>query len=854
MKNNWLILLIMMSMFSSKALPQVAVLKKTRPTKVAKNARQPAHVYNGSYPGGNTDKIAFPIGGIGAGMFCIEGSGAISHLSIRNKPDIYNEPPVFAAIGAKGHPEQARVLEGPVPNWKKFGPERSGDGSPGTTWGLPRFKAATFTARFPFAQIDLKDPALPLKASITAWSPFIPTDENSSSLPLGAIEYSFTNTGKTQQEYVFSFNAANFLSKQVKAVTNGFMLSDEGTVGHPEQKVAIAFTTDDNATVVDPAWFRGGFYDALTMAWHHIEKAETVTHPALRETSPGSSLYVPFKLPPGTSKTIRLLISWYAPDTKMRYGWSLPPRDAILKSDSSVADHSAALPSPYYKPWYSSQFKNIDEVITYWQKQYDTLKHKTQLFTHAFYNSTLPSEVTEAVAANLCILKSPTILRQYDGRFWGWEGSHDDRGSCPGSCTHVYNYAQSICHLFPVLERSMRETEFNEDQDTYGKQSFRALIPIRPVSHEMYAAADGQLGGIMKVYRDWRISGDNQWLKTLYPKVKLSLDYCIRQWDPRHTGTIEEPHHNTYDIEFWGANSFTTGFYLGALEAMMQIGSYLHDDVNLYQSLYERGKQAIVTKLWNGEYFNQKIQWKGFDAANPVEMANSSLAGPYSPEGIEMFKKEGPRYQYGNGCLSEGVIGAWMTRVCGLPDPFDSKKINSHLLAVYKYNFKKDLSEHANPQRPGFALGNEGGLLLCTWPKGGQPTLPFVYSNEVWTGIEYEVASHLIFTGHVQEGLNIVKTIRARYDGSIRNPFDEYECGHWYARAMSSYALIEALTGVRYDAVTKTLYVNSKIGDFTSFLSTNTGFGNVFYKNGNASLIVVYGQIEVKSIITGHEN
>jgi hypothetical protein len=64
---------------------------------------------------------------------------------------------------------------------------------------------------------------------------------------------------------------------------------------------------------------------------------------------------------------------------------------------------------------------------------------------------------------------------------------------------------------------------------------------------------DGQLGGIMKVYREWRISGDNDWMKRIYPMVKKSMDYCIQIWDPGHKGIVEEPHHNTYDIEFWGA-------------------------------------------------------------------------------------------------------------------------------------------------------------------------------------------------------------------------------------------------------------------------------------------------------------
>jgi Glycosyl-hydrolase family 116, catalytic region len=192
-----------------------------------------------------------------------------------------------------------------------------------------------------------------------------------------------------------------------------------------------------------------------------------------------------------------------------------------------------------------------------------------------------------------------------------------------------------------------------------------------------------------------------------------------------------------------------------------------------------------------------------------------------------------------------------MARVCGLPATLDSAKVRSHLMSVYRYNLQKDLSGHSNPERPGYALANEGGLLLCTWPLGGQLSLPFNFAPEVWTGIEYEVASHLIFEGRVKEGLDIVRTCRNRYDGKVRDPFDEYECGHWYARAMSSYALIEALTGVRYDAVDKTLWVDSKMGDFVSFLSTDTGFGNVVYHAGKARLEVAYGTIPVREIHYG---
>ena len=441
------------------------------------------------------------------------------------------------------------------------------------------------------------------------------------------------------------------------------------------------------------------------------------------------------------------------------------------------------------------------------------------------------------------------MLRQKDGKLWGWEGCHDQSGCCNGSCTHVWNYAQAISHLFPSLERTLRETEYFIDQNDQGHQTFRANLPIRETIHNFHAAADGQLGGIMKIYREWRISGNNEWLKNIYPQVKKSMDYCIEEWDPEHVGALVEPHHNTYDIEFWGPDAMCTSFYLGALTAFIKLSDALGDENKLYTELLEKGKKLMETELYNGEYFIQKIKWEGLRAADPVQLGTKGIRINYSPEALAILKKEGPKYQYGNGCLSDGVLGFWMARMCGMEDIGDIEKVDNHLLSVHKYNLKNDLSDHVNPQRASYAYGNEGGLLLCSWPLGGMPSLPFVYSNEVWTGIEYQVASHLMLEGYVKEGLDIVKACRKRYDGLIRNPFNEYECGHWYARAMASYGMLEGLTGVRYDAIDHTLYIDSKIGDFTSFLATETGFGNVGLKNGKPFLNVVSGEIDAKKVM-----
>ena len=278
------------------------------------------------------------------------------------------------------------------------------------------------------------------------------------------------------------------------------------------------------------------------------------------------------------------------------------------------------------------------------------------------------------------------------------------------------------------------------------------------------------------------------------------------------------------------------------------MGEAVGEDVSLFSKLLSKGREYMETHLFNGEYFIQKIQWTGLRAGDPTTFKTLS-GGNYSPEACKIVEQEGPKYQYGNGCLSDGVIGCWMAGCAGLEDFLSSDKTISHLASIHKYNLKRELSTHVNPQRPGFALGDEGGLLLCSWPKGDALSLPFIYSDEVWTGIEYQVAAHCIMKGLVEEGLDIVRTARERYDGKKRNPYNEYECGHWYARAMSSYSLIQGITGVRYDAVDKTLYIEPRIkGDFRSFLSTATGFATVGVKNGEPFVEVRYGAIEVGKV------
>jgi len=799
-----------------------------------------------AYGGEHLDRVAFPMGGIGAGMICVEGSGALSHASLFHHADVFNEPCAFAALSVGGARRVARVLEGPVPSWKLFGlPSSARGGDGGKTYGLPRLAAASFRARFPFAEIAFTDTDLPVGVRLVAWSPFTPPEADDSSLPVAALEYTFTNDSDMPVDAVFSFHAADFLTKEgskatreLRRLPGGFVIRTVPPPETPWLEGSFAVSVDEADATVDAAWFRGRFRDWLPMVWNEVEAGACPDRPPHPDNLPsrGASLYVPLQLAPRSRRTVVLRLAWHAPRSKLR-----TERIYVLGPDTPYDEKRC------YQPWYARRFARVDDVLAHWRDRYAGLREASERFATCLEDNNLPAEVHEAVAANLSILKSPTLLREHEGRLWAWEGCRDDAGSCAGSCTHVWNYAQAIAHLFPSLERSLRETEFGTSQDAEGRQNFRTSMPIRVPEQWQAAAADGQLGGIMKLYRDWRISGDTEWLRHWWPKARLSLEYCITSWDPEGRGWLEEPHHNTYDIEFWGPDGMATTIYLGALAAAIEIARTLGENATRYEKLLAAGREKCRGELFNGEYLIQRLEWKNLRAKNPVEFAVGKAN--VSPEWLALVEKNGPLHQCSAGCLADGAIGAWLAQVCGLGEIADPAVIASHLRAVHRHNLKRDLSNHANPQRPTYAAGKEGGLLLCTWPQGGKPSLAFPYSDEVWTGIEYQVASHLIMTGQIAEGLEIVRLCRARYDGRVRNPFNEYEYGHWYGRALSSYALLQAMSGARYDAVEKVLYLAPpRRGDFRCFLATATGYGTVGVRDGRPFLEVRSGLIPVAKI------
>jgi len=829
----------------------------------------PQRTFSGEY----ATQVAMPLGGIGAGSICLNGYGGLQDFAIRTRPETTALPEgfssdspeaAFAVLHIKGASSVTKLIEGPFPAFKIFDQGLQGQGlRRGGFEGFPRFAKCIFRGEYPFGEAQFTDSSVPLEVTLLGWNPFIPLDDKNSGIPCVILEYSLRNTSARPVEYEFSYHLSHLAPgcKPDQAASINTVMPGKGVLlhnveePHAESFGSAALTVIGDTPRIKGMWLRspGWEFDSLSALWREVSTGTFTANDGSNSVDTagrnGASILLAGRLAPGESRTCPILITWHLPNCYLEDGG----KAATPEMKGPVGCRSSD--TPPWRPFYASVWRDARDVALYVEAEYAGLRERTLKFKEALFASTLPPYVLDAVSADLAILKSPTILREENGNLWGWEGCFPDRGCCHGSCTHVWNYAQAFPHLYPQLERTLRDLELVRSMDERGHVNFRGAIPDGPVDHDGPAAADGQLGGIMKVYRDWQISGDSAWLRRMYPLSKRSLDYCIRTWDPDHRGALFEPHHNTYDIEFWGADGMCTSIYLGALSAMAQMAAAAgyQADESFYGELAKRCAQFMDEQLFNGEYYQQKIQYQGLrdtSFASTVAQVNDK-----SSEMQQLLKREGPKYQYGSGCLSDGVIGAWMARTYGIETPLAREYVRSTLQAIFRHNFKTDLSEHANAQRPGYAMGREPGLLLCSWPRGAKPTLPFVYSDEVWTGIEYQVASHLIQEGFVTEGLTIVKALRSRYDGKTRNPWNEYECGNYYARAMASYSLLGALAGFRYSAVEKTLWFSPRlqVRPFRCFFSTASAFGSIELSRNSLSVRVIEGELRIEKLVLGDE-
>ncbi|MHB8522332.1 MAG: GH116 family glycosyl hydrolase [Limisphaerales bacterium] len=538
---------------------------------------------------------------------------------------------------------------------------------------------------------------------------------------------------------------------------------------------------------------------ALTDAFTSDGGPSSVTRPFGQKLT--GALTRRFALAPGQSATVTFVVTWHFPNIKL-----------------------AGLGN-YEGRWYGKKFANALAVADYVARHSDRLGSQTRLWHDTWYDSTLPHWFLDRTFLNTSILATSTCYWFGNGRFYAWEGV----GCCAGTCTHVWHYAHAVGRLFPPLERSLREmVDYGLAFDpNSGRIRFRA-------EHNDHWAVDGQSGVILRTYREHQMSANDAFLRRLWPRVKKSLDFLVSK-DAGPDGIIDGPQHNTLDADWWGQVAWLSGLYLAALRAGEEMAKEMGDDAYARQcgEILERGRRNLGEKLFNGEYFFQQ-----------PEPAHARAVGSY------------------DGCEIDQVFGqSWAWQV-GLGRVLEEAKTKTALRSLWRFNFTPDVGAYRNVYKPGrwYAMAGEGGLLMCTWPRGEahrvKESFDF-YFNECMTGFEYQAAGHMIWEGMLMEGLAVTRMIHDRYHAARRNPWNEVECGDHYARAMASYGVFLAACGYEHHGPKRRLGFAPRLTpeNFRCAFTTAEGWGAFEQKvEGGTSKVEIdvrYGRLRLQTLALG---
>lgn len=832
------------------------------------------------YSGEKAREVSFPLGGIGTGSIGLSGGGRLIDWEILNRPakGITNGLSHFAVKAeSDGRVIDARLLHGPYLG------NRTGDFPADTSRnfgfgarrdslvGMPHFAANTFEGRFPVAKLEFSDKKFPGAVNLTAFNPFIPLADRDSSIPVAMFEIAFTNPTSKPITYSAVGVVGHGLRPPTKANKVGRkgkmagvkVMTDEPDTDSPDYS-EIVLATDAKQTSRQTHLYRGHWFDALEVYWKDLHRPGPFTDRdygtadmagGMGRNRDSSLVAGHITVAPHESATIRFALAWYAPN--FRKYWVTPVWH--FKQASGAIGQ--------WKNWYSTEWRSAEEIAGEVLNRWEDLRDKTFGFRDALYSSTLPHAVLDAAAANLSILKSPTTLRLEDGTFYGWEGCHPAAGSCEGSCTHVWNYQQALPFLYPALERSMRTADYKYNLNPAGGLSFRMSLPLGSNNTTERPCADGQFGNILKLYRDWKLSGDTKWLKSLWPAAKASIEYAWSpenpdRWDPEQTGVLSGRQHHTLDMELFGPNSWLTSFYLGALKAGAEMAGALGEKATAkqYLAIYERGRAWVDQNLFNGEYFVQEIDLGNRAILNPF-IKGEKAAGVLGDTVEQLYwsaEHKELKYQLGGGCLIDQALGQWHAALYGLGDILDPQKTATSLGSIYRYNFKADLGDIYNPCRV-FGLYDEAGTVIATWPdESTKPAVPVPYAQETMHGMEYAFGQMLMAYGMLKEGVEVTAGVRDRYDGAKRNPWNEIECGSNYARSMASWGAVVVLSGFAFDATEGHLGFDPKVqseGLFRSFWSGGNAHGTIELGKGRVMLSVAGGELSLKSLglpLNGH--
>lgn len=390
-----------------------------------------------------------------------------------------------------------------------------------------------------------------------------------------------------------------------------------------------------------------------------------------------------------------------------------------------------------------------------------------------------------------------------------------------------------MARLFPDLERGLREKiDFGLGLQPDGAIHFRGEFNDIP-------AIDAQAGSILRALREHQMSADGAFLKTIWPRVKQATAWLIAK-DSDGDGLIESNQHNTLDTDWYGPVAWLSGLYLAALLAAETMAIEVGDTAFAAEcrKIFLAGQANMTAKLFDGEYFVNKVDGKHLDAINS-----------------------------GTGCEIDQVMGqSWAFQV-GLPRVFPEKETTAALRSLWLYNFTPDVGPYREAYKAGrwYAMPGEAGLLMCSFPKddwdytqakGKGPDWAAGYFNECMNGFEYQAAGHMLWEGMITEGLAVTRAVHDRYHATRRNPWNEIECGDHYVRSMASYGVFLAGCGFEYHGPQGRIGFAPRLSpqDFKVAFVAAQGWGS-YRQQRNASdqthqLEIRHGLLRLKTLVS----
>ncbi len=811
------------------------------------------------YRGNDRVRISLPVGGIGTGTVGFGGRGQFRDWELENHPSkgLTSELTFLACrVEGAGTAAQARILEGDL-----FAAEVEGaEGSPAPLAGLPRFAECEFEATYPFGRARLADPHFPVRAQVEVFNPLAPGDEELSSLPLAEIRVTLESRADEALECSVMFSVEALVGHARRAQGRpsrpraaprsepgvlGYLLDDEDLEPGHEEWGTLAAAVLGEGTWVGPSWGLGKWDQGLLAMWRgYVETGEPragtfgvgrAVPAATYGSSVAGTLGATRALGPHGRAEVVFVLAWHFPNRRSWLWGERGPRG--MSGPETVGN------------FYTKGLADAWDVLRLQAHRLGELRSITESFVSSFWSADLSPATKEAALFNLSTLRSQTFFRTADSYPLGWEGCLDDVGSCLGSCTHVWNYELATPFLFGSMARQMRELEYLHATSEDGAMSFRIMLPLNRAQEYGQVAADGQFGCVLKLYREWRLSGDDHWLRRLWPACRRTLEFAWIDggWDADRDGVAEGTQHNTMDIEYFGPNPEVQSWYLAALEAAAEMAQAAGDSEfsRTCSEIFARGAASTEALLWNGRYYQQKVMPPGdfSKAASKLRHPNMGAEDPDHPE-----------FQVEDGCLIDQLVGDTYACLFGLPHVFKPENVKASLSSIHRLNYVPDFGDWTNCMRT-YGVRGERGHIVLSYPNG-LPEHPMPYWSETWTGLEYVYAIGLAQAGERELAEDVVAAARERFSGARRNPFDEMECGHHYARAMSSWGLVPALTGFDYDGRSGVMRFAEAPQTARWFWSSGASWGALHQTMGpsgarRVQLEVARGSVRVERVVVG---